>query len=184
MKRSFSTPAIILKRSNVGETDRVLTLLTRKRGKLVCIAKGVRKMGSSKRAYLEPGNYVDAFLIKTKSMPLLTQAKLINQFSDGNSNLKKIRQLTQVLEIVDRLFVEGEEELELFEQVREILNLLSSPSPETGGTSRYTKIGEIKSKLQNIISQLGYHSSNGLSLLDHVAELSDKPMRSWEYLRV
>ncbi len=85
-----------------------------------------------------------------------------------------IRQLTQVLEIVDKLFVENQEELELFETVKKILSNL-------GKSNSYTK-----KQLNYIIEQLGYDEPEGqhLSLLDYVSQIAEKPMRSWEYLRV
>ena len=41
-ERQFRTPAIILKRFDLGEADRLLTLLTPRHGKIEVIAKGVR----------------------------------------------------------------------------------------------------------------------------------------------
>ena len=78
---SSSTDAIVLKRTSVGESDRIVTLLTPEQGKLTCVAKGVRKLTSSQRAYLEPGNLVSIYLIETTGMPILTQTKLKNDFS-------------------------------------------------------------------------------------------------------
>ena len=66
--KNFNVNGIILKRNKVGETDRVVTLLTQDYGKLVAVAKGVRKLTSSKRAALEPGNLVRAYFVKTKSL--------------------------------------------------------------------------------------------------------------------
>ncbi len=177
-QRSFSTLSIVVKRKNVGETDRIVTLLTESQGKLVCVAKGARKMNSSKRALLEPGCLIKAFLIKTKSMPLLTQAELINDFTQAKQSLPQIRKLTQVLEIVDRLFTEGEEDSQLFSQVVEILTDLNR--------TRHSS-SLIKEKLNSIITALGYQSlqdSQYSNYLDYVASLSERPMRSFEYLTI
>ena len=46
--RTFSTKGIVLKRVNVGETERSINLLTQEYGKMTCVAKGVRKIKSSK----------------------------------------------------------------------------------------------------------------------------------------
>jgi len=174
--RSFSTPAIVLKRTSVGDSDRVVTLLTQKKGKIVSVAKGVRKLKSSKRAFLEPGNLIKAFFIETKSMPLLTQATLIDDFSAAKINLSKIRQLAQVLEIVDKLFVE-EEDVANFDQVVKALELLKK-----NGHHR----SQIKTILMEIISQLGFedNGSTKKSLLERVEQITDRKMKSWEYLTV
>ena len=46
MKPTTTTSAIILKRVDYGEADRILTLLTPDHGKLSLMAKGVRKIKS------------------------------------------------------------------------------------------------------------------------------------------
>src|SRR6185503_8761599 len=93
--KTFNALGIVLKRTNTGETDRVVSLLTQEHGKLVAIAKGVRKMSSSRRADLEPGNYIKAQFVVTKSMPILTQTKLIDDCSQIRQSLPEIRKLTQ-----------------------------------------------------------------------------------------
>lgn len=98
--KNFNSSGVVLKQSSVGETDRVVTLLTQEYGRLVSVAKGVRKLSSSKRAFLEPGNYVQAYFVKTKSLPLLIQAKLIEDCQHIRYNLTEIRKLTQFLEIL------------------------------------------------------------------------------------
>ena len=46
--RLYRVQAIILKRTDVGEADRLLTLYSPDRGKLRAVAKGVRKLHSRK----------------------------------------------------------------------------------------------------------------------------------------
>jgi len=178
MQRSFSSPAIVLKRSNLGESDRVVTLLTQSQGKIACIAKGVRKMQSSNRATVEPGNYITAFMISTKGMPILTQTRLLDNFSNSKTTLAKLRQMTQILEIVDRLFVENLEDASLFAEIVSILKNLNSPRPQ---------MQLLTAQLENMVAQLGYQSlqeSGHTSFMEYIGEITDKPMHSWEYLRV
>lgn len=175
--KSFSTPAIILKRSDIGEADRIVTLYTKDQGKITCIAKGVRKLTSSKRSYLEPGNIVQAFLIKTRSMPLMTQAKLIKDYSSLRQDLVKIRQLTQVLELIDKLYIE-EEDPTLFAMTQEIFDYLSNTAKTNG---------HVKRQLEQILVYLGYQalSDSGFKTVsEYVSHIIDQPMKSFEYLRV
>jgi DNA repair protein RecO (recombination protein O) len=176
--KTFNAVGIILKRSNVGETDRIVSLLTQEHGKLVAIAKGVRKMSSSRRADLEPGNYLKAHFVNTKSMPILTQTKLLEDCADIRNSLADIRKLTQFLEIVEKLFVEEELEPQVFEYVVNLRQKIVS-----GELSN----GHVKHALSNLIEQLGYQpyaETDHHSILDYVSVLSDKPMRSFEYLSV
>jgi len=176
--RSTSTEAIVLKRSNSGETDRVVTLLSRDRGKFVCIAKGVRSLTSSKRAYLEPGTYIRCQLITTKSMPLMTQAVLVDDTACIHGQLPKIRQLMQLLEIIDRLFVEEQPEEFLFEDVLAIRKQIVCEGPTSG---------EVLGKLDTLLENLGYQplkDTQYTTISEYVSVIADQPMRSWDFLKV
>ncbi len=177
-RRTRTTPAIVLKRYNTGETDRIVTLLTEDEGKVAAVAKGVRKLNSSKRAFLEPGNQVKAYLIETKGLPLLTQADLICDYELAKTDLTRIRQLSQVLETIDRLFTMGEEDIHLYPEVIRILELLAREAPPHK---------QIQAHLDRILRQLGYaalEDSGHDSLLEYVSHITERPMRSWEFLEV
>lgn len=173
-----ATEAIIIKRTNVGETDRVVTILTRDQGKQAVIAKGVRNLSSSRRAYLEPGNYIKCLLVTTKSLPILTQATLLEDCHQVRDDLARIRHLTQVLEIVDTLFVEEQGGEELFEDIltlREYV-LKKQISPQ-----------EVRRQFEELIIKLGYQDPKDThyqSISEYVSALADKPLRAWEYLKV
>ena len=177
-ERSFAVTGIVLKRTPTGEKDQVITILSQEKGKLVCIAKGIRSLTSSRRGVLEQGSLFKGMCMVTKSMPILTQAQLIAELRPDRPTLSKLRQLTQFLEILDRLFVEEELELELFAQVTELHELFRS---ETASRS------ELKAKLQELIESLGFAEEDPDkygSILEYVAAITEKPMRSYEYLVV
>lgn len=176
--KSFSTTAIVLKRVNVGETDRIINLLTQEYGKFTVVAKGVRKMKSSKRAYLEPGNIIKAFCINTKSLPLLTQASLIQDCSAMQQNLASFRSLSQFLEILEKLFVEIELEPEIYNAVLLLRKrIIAGKAPATF----------VRETLSNIIVQMGFQhpkDSKYKNISDYISALSDSKMRSYDYLQV
>ncbi len=58
--------AIVLGKKEVGETDRLYILYTREAGKMVVVAKGVRKGEAKLAAQLENGNVVDISVIRTR----------------------------------------------------------------------------------------------------------------------
>lgn len=176
--KSSSTEAVVVKRSNTGETDRLVTLLTRDHGKLICVAKGVRTIKSSKRAFLEPGNYIKCQLIWTRGMPILSQATLIEDCAAIHSQLPKIRQLMQFLEMIDRLFVEEEPETYMFNDLLNIRRQIACEGPTSGDVVR--QLGEL-------IENMGYQplaDTNYQSLSEYVSAIADKPMKSWDYLKV
>jgi DNA repair protein RecO (recombination protein O) len=176
VRRSFTSNGIVLKRSNSGETDRVVVLLTQEFGKLTCLAKGVRTLTSSKRAFLEPGNYIKGFFIATKSWPLLTQATLIENCSQLDHTLTRIRQLSQVLEIFEKLFVEQELDEEVFQRILTLRSKITTN--KASGTF-------VRAELRKIITTLGYQDpqeSKYESITQYISALSDRPMRSFEFL--
>ncbi len=178
MPKTFSTQALVLKRVNTGEYDRIVTLLTPDYGKLQCVAKGVRRLTSTQRAFLEPGNHITAYFVRTSSLALLTQTKLVTDVAHVRTTLKSLKQLAEVLEIVDRLFPEEVEEPELFAQIIGIINHLNTPG------SSFTAI---KDQLARVLQQLGYQDiaeTNYTSILDYVSAVADRPMHSYDYLTV
>lgn len=177
-QKSFTTTGIVLKRVNVGETDRIVNLLTQEFGKITVVAKGVRKMHSSKRAFLEPGNVIKAFLIQTKSLPLLTQATLIDDCSSMQQSLSAFRSLTQLLEIYDKLFVEAELEPEQYEYI------LVLRKKVVNGTAPASLVRQILSK---IIVDMGFQDpseSKYETISDYVSALSDSKINSYAFLQV
>jgi DNA repair protein RecO (recombination protein O) len=178
MSKTFSTSGIVLKRSNLGECDRIVTLLTKDFGKLACVAKGTRKLASSKRALIEPGSYFKGFFVATKSMPLLTEVTLIDSASGINTSLSDFRKLYQMLEIFEKLFVEEELDDHVFDQVLQLRAMSLSKSGHAP---------EIRQKLGTLIESLGFQhpdQSDHGTISDYLSALLSAPLRSFEYLRV
>jgi len=175
---SFRTSGLVLKRYNTGETDRIVTLLTQEYGKLPCIAKGARKLSSSKRAHFEPGNMIKGFFIQTKSWPLLTQSTLIANTEVMTPTLIRHRQLSLLLELYDRLFVEQEIDQQIYAQAIELRNsVIKNQATNTSLRKGFT----------NLITQLGYQDpkdSKYPTIIEYVSALSDKKVKSYEYLSV
>jgi len=78
--RSYKTEGIVLKRINYGEADRILTIYTKRHGKIRAIAKGVRKLTSRKAGSLELFNNVVLFLVKGKNLDIITEAQTVDLF--------------------------------------------------------------------------------------------------------
>lgn len=74
--KPFHTEAIVLRRTNYGEADRILTLLTPHNGKLSAIAKGVRKPKSKLAGGLELLAVCDVTVMQGRGLALVTSARL------------------------------------------------------------------------------------------------------------
>jgi len=76
-KRLYHTEAIVVRRRDQGEADRVLTLCT-PQGKLSVIAKGVRKVRSRKAGHLELFTHARLVLARSRSSwDVVSQAETV-----------------------------------------------------------------------------------------------------------
>lgn len=108
--RSFRVEAVVLRHSDYGEADRLLTLYTRQLGKTRVIAKGARKIASRKAGHIEPFTHVKMQLSKGKDMLILTQADTVDAYLPLREDLILTSQASYVLELLDRFTYEGQTE--------------------------------------------------------------------------
>jgi DNA repair protein RecO (recombination protein O) len=74
--RTYRTRAIVLSRFDLGEADRVLTLLTPDEGKIRAIAKGVRRPGSRIGGSVEPFAELELLLARGRTFDVVTQVSV------------------------------------------------------------------------------------------------------------
>ena len=104
----IKTEAIILKKSDFNEKDRILVVYAEKLGKVNVSAKGVKKLESKLRYSIEPISYVQMILVEGKNFLILKDAVLIDQFLNIKKDLEKIKIARELAEIIDEAIV-GEE---------------------------------------------------------------------------
>src|SRR5947208_16166643 len=75
-QHSSSIEAIVLKRTDLGEADRVLTLLTPTKGKFHAIAKGIRRPISKKAEHLELLSHSQLQVALGRNLDIITQAEV------------------------------------------------------------------------------------------------------------
>jgi len=130
--RTYKTEGIILKRSNFGEADRLLTIFTKHYGKIRVRAPGVRRTTSRKAPHLELFNLSTLFLAQGKSIDVVTEAQTLDNFSGIRKDLNKVGVAYYLCELVDSLCPERQEN-------REVFNLLTKTLREVEA-SHYNNI--------------------------------------------
>ncbi len=70
----YRDEAVVLRTHQLGEADRIITLLTRDRGRVRAVAKGVRRTTSRFGARLEPFMVVDVQCYEGRNLDTVTQA--------------------------------------------------------------------------------------------------------------
>ena len=127
MIRSYKTEGIIIKRRNSGELDRILTVLTRRDGKIQVKAPGVRKLTSRRSSHIELLNLSMLTLYKSSRgfFPIVTEAQSQEEFLPIKRTLEKIGLAYYVCELADSLCPENQENIRVFNLVKEALYRLA-----------------------------------------------------------
>jgi DNA repair protein RecO (recombination protein O) len=105
---SFRAEAVVLRHSDWGEADRLLTLYTRELGKVRAIAKGVRKVTSRKGGHLEPFTRVTLQLARGRDLLIVTQAETVDAYLPLREDLVLTGYASYVVELLDRFIYEEE----------------------------------------------------------------------------
>lgn len=127
LKRStaFRTRAFVLRRHDLGEADRILTLFTREQGKRRVVARGVRKPKSRLAGHVELFSLVDTYMVVGTNLDLLSQATTITTYSELATNLERFAYASCAAETLDRLTPEAEADRYLFDTFEITLDRIS-----------------------------------------------------------
>ena len=121
----LKTEAFVLRRTNYGETDRILNLLTPS-GKISCLAKGVRKEKSKLAGGIELFTLSNVILHKSQKsdLYLLTSAKMKTFYSNLLIDLDRLELASKIIKELSRITeqVDNEEFFSILKQSLEGLN--------------------------------------------------------------
>lgn len=107
---TYRDDAVVLRTHKLGEADRIITLLTRRHGKVRAVAKGVRRTSSKFGARLEPFSHVDLQFVDGRTLAVVTQAESVRVYGEALTHDWASYSAGQVmLETADRLVVEERE---------------------------------------------------------------------------
>jgi len=112
--RSYIVEGIIIKRINIGEADKIITIFSKQKGKICCLAKGIRKIHSKRAGNLELFNVIRAQINIGRNLDYITEVEQKRCFSQ-TSQFKKILVAYQIIELVDRLTAENQENPDAYE---------------------------------------------------------------------
>lgn len=128
-ERSFHTAALILKRFDLGEADRLLTLLTPQHGKIEVVAKGARKLTSNKMGHVELFTRADMLIHRGRDLGIAVQAELSAPYLALHDDLTLGAYAAYAAELVDRFVGSGDEDTHrLFVLLDETFERLCSDS--------------------------------------------------------
>jgi DNA repair protein RecO (recombination protein O) len=127
----YRDQGVVLRTIKLGETDRIVTILSQGHGKVRAVAKGVRKPGSRFGARLEPMTHVAFQCYRGRSdLDIVNQTETI----DANRALREhygcLTHAVSMLEATDQVAQEREPNPALYRMlVRALRTLAATPSP-------------------------------------------------------
>ena len=101
---SYRDEGVVLRTHKLGEADRIITLLTRRNGRVRAVAKGVRRTTSRFGGRLEPFSHVDLQIYEGRSLDVITQAVTVRPYGEPfAADYPRYTAGTAMLETAERL---------------------------------------------------------------------------------
>ena len=125
----YRDEGIVLRTHKLGEADRIVSVLTRRHGKVRAVAKGVRKTKSRFGARLEPPTHLQLQLYEGRGeLHIVDQAETIDHFRAIRDDLDRLTRAVSMLEAADQLGLEGEPNPPLYQMLLGALRALAGHS--------------------------------------------------------
>lgn len=128
-ERIYRTEAVVLRRRDLNEADRILTLYTPHYGKISVIAKGVRRSASKLRGHLELFTRAKVLLARGRNLDVLSGAETIEAHrglrGDTVDGLERVGTAYYLAELLDRFTEEGLENRAIWDLLTGSLRALS-----------------------------------------------------------
>src|SRR6185295_5730972 len=99
----YRDQGVVLRTIKLGETDRIVTILTQGHGKVRAVAKGVRKPGSRFGARLEPTTHIALQCYRGRELDVVTQVETIDAWRPLRENYAALTHAVSMLEAVDQV---------------------------------------------------------------------------------
>lgn len=123
--RLYKTEAIVLKSSDMGEADCLLSLYTPHLGKLRAVARGARKPRSKLGGHVQTLTHSAMMLAQGHSLDVVAQSQTLHSFQPLRANLERLSLALYAVDLVDSFTEERLENLPLFHLLLDTLDWLS-----------------------------------------------------------
>lgn len=94
---------VVLRTHKLGESDRIITLITQDSGKVRAVAKGIRKTTSKFGSRLEPMSHVQVQLYRGRELDIVNQVELVEVASSTRAHLEATTDGLAMCEVVEQL---------------------------------------------------------------------------------
>ena len=149
---TYHRRVLVLRKTKLGESDLILSLLDEEGRQIRAVAKGARKPTSSFASRLELFSCCDVLLVKGKSLDIVKEAKLVASHGQVRSDLVKSTGAAVVCELLGKSTESGLDNPRLFPMANAYLATLCES--EVGGDRTAALL--TVACLAKIVAQLGF----------------------------
>ena len=121
----YRDTGVVLRTYKLGESDRIVVLMTEQNGKVRAVAKGVRKTRSKFGARLEPMSHVNLLLYRGRELDIVSQAESVEPLGPMLSSLDRASQGMAAIEAVDQLALDREPNPRLYRMAVGVLRTIA-----------------------------------------------------------
>lgn len=99
----YKTDAVVIKKTALNEADEIITFISPMHGKIKAVAKGLKRIKSSKLGKLELTNHVRLLLAEGRNLDVISQVETIRVFKGIWPDLRKIAVSFNICEMFDKV---------------------------------------------------------------------------------
>ena len=123
--QTYSAKVIVLRKTKLGESDLILTLLSEDGSLIKAIAKGARKPSNTFASRLELYSFSELLCSRGKTLDIIKEARLISGNERLRFDLEYSSAASSMVEFLDKTIQLGLENSKLFQMTEKALRLLS-----------------------------------------------------------
>jgi len=117
----YKTEGIVLRSSEFQDADKIVTILSKNNGKIMAIAKGVRKTKSKFGSSIENLTCANFLMYKGRNLDIINQSQIIDSFFRTSRDLNKYALAINAAEVINKLTIEREVNVSLYMLFKQLL---------------------------------------------------------------
>ncbi len=146
--KHWESEALVLRTRAYGESDKLVTLLTLKEGKVAAIARGGRKTKSKLSAAVDSFARGDYLFYRGKSLNTIQQVSIVESFFNIRNETELYFHGLYICELLEKVLEEGHPSIEIYKIALESFYCLNA---KENNTPLITRCFEL-----NLLNSLGY----------------------------
>jgi DNA repair protein RecO (recombination protein O) len=121
--------AFILDKYPKGESDEVIVCYTKERGKMLFLARGLKKHKSKLRGSLQNYNFTHVYFVEGKALPIITDVSLKESFPLLKKDPERVKSIKIITSFINKSFPQGGSDYLLWWQLIKCASVLNNSEP-------------------------------------------------------